>query len=52
MEKIESYKDVNSTRAFVQTYDDDEVKIEFEGQLVSVRIRLYHLSHRGIHNVS
>lgn len=40
MEKIESYKDVNSTRAFVQTYDDDEVKIEFEGQLVSVRIRI------------
>lgn len=40
MEKIESYSDVNSTRAFVQTYAKDEVKIDFEGKLVPVRIRI------------
>lgn len=40
MKKIESYSDVNSTRAFVQTYDDDEVQIDFEGKLVPVRIRI------------
>lgn len=40
MKKIESYSDVNSTRAFVQTYDNDEVQINFEGKLVPVRIRI------------
>lgn len=40
MEKIESYSDVNSTRAFVQTYAKDEVQIDFEGKLVPVRIRI------------